>query len=95
MDPIKKNDTGAPVLDVQNRLVRAGFLPEEKVTGTFDDDTVTAIKKLCERLDIEPREVVDDVVWSKLVDESFELGNRNLYLRVPFFHGRDVRTLQE
>ncbi|MFR7746485.1 MAG: peptidoglycan-binding protein [Eggerthellaceae bacterium] len=95
MDPIKKNDTGAPVLDVQNRLVRAGFLPEEKVTGTFDDDTVAAIKKLCERLDIEPREVVDDVVWSKLVDESFELGNRNLYLRVPFFHGRDVRTLQE
>ena len=38
---------------------------------------------------------VDASCWSALVDESYELGDRTLYLRLPNFHGRDVRTLQE
>lgn len=35
MDPIKKNDSGAAVEDVQHRLVKAGYLAEDQVTGTF------------------------------------------------------------
>ena len=50
---------------------------------------------LCRDCGIEPRAEVDNAVWTKLVDASFELGDRNLFLRVPFFHGADVRTLQE
>lgn len=95
MDPIRKNDSGAAVLDVQRRLVTAGFLAKEAVSGTFDAKTVNAVAQLCVACGIDPRQEVDEVVWNKLVDESFELGDRNLYLRVPFFHGRDVRTLQE
>ena len=95
MNPIKKNDAGAAVEDVQRRLVKAGFLAANKVSGTFDDATAAAVASLCRSVDIEVREEVDDSVWTKLVDASFELGDRNLYLRVPFFHGRDVRTLQE
>lgn len=33
MDPIKKNDSGAAVEDVQRRLVKAGYLAEDQVTA--------------------------------------------------------------
>lgn len=95
MNSIKRNDTGAAVEDVQRRLFKAGFLREERITGLFDDDTAKAVADFCRDAGIEAREEVDDVVWPKLVDASFELGDRNLYLRVPFYHGADVRTLQE
>ena len=95
MDPIKKNDTGAAVEDVQRRLVKAGYLAENQVTGTVGAETENAVSALCRDCGIETRTEVDDTVWTKLVDASFELGDRNLFLRVPFFHGADVRTLQE
>lgn len=95
MDPIKKNDTGAAVEDVQRRLAKAGYLAENQVTGTFGAETENAVSALCLDCGIETRTEVDDTVWTKLVDASFELGDRNLFLRVPFFHGADVRTLQE
>lgn len=95
MNPIKMNDTGAAVEDVQRRLVKAGYLEEGQVTGCFDKATANAVASLCRACEIEVREEVDDTVWTKLVDASFELGDRNLFLRVPFFHGADVRTLQE
>lgn len=95
MNPIKKNDTGAAVEDVQRRLVKAGYLEESQVTGSFDKATEDAVAALCRASEIEVRQEVDDTVWTKLVDASFELGDRNLFLRVPFFHGADVRTLQE
>lgn len=95
MDPIKKNDSGAAVEDVQHRLVKAGYLAGDQVTGTFGAETENAVLSLCRDCGIEPRAEVDNAVWTKLVDASFELGDRNLFLRVPFFHGADVRTLQE
>lgn len=95
MDPIKKNDSGAAVEDVQHRLVKAGYLAEDQPTGTFGAETENAVLSLCRDCGIEPRAEVDNAVWTKLVDASFELGDRNLFLRVPFFHGADVRTLQE
>ena len=95
MDPIKKNDSGAAVEDVQHRLVKAGYLAEDQVTDTFGAETENAVLSLCRDCGIEPRAEVDNAVWTKLVDASFELGDRNLFLRVPFFHGADVRTLQE
>ena len=42
MEPIKRNDTGAAVEDVQTRLARIGHLPEDAITGIFDDATAAA-----------------------------------------------------
>lgn len=94
MNTIAKHDTGAAVEDVQRRLIKAGYLSEAQATGVFDDATARAVVSLCRAVGIDVREEVDDVVWTKLVDASFELGDRNLFLRVPFFHGRDVSILQ-
>lgn len=37
---------------------------------------------------------VDVACWSALVDECYQMGDRTLYLRLPNFHGNDVRCLQ-
>jgi hypothetical protein len=41
-----------------------------------------------------PRDDIDRDTWTALVDATFTFGDRLLYLRMPHFHGRDVRTLQ-
>jgi len=38
--------------------------------------------------------VVGQETWSALVDATFMLGDRLLYLRFPYLHGADVETLQ-
>ena len=38
---------------------------------------------------------VDEKTWTALVDASFCLGDRTLYLRMPHFHGHDVQQLQK
>ena len=94
MRTISLSDTGTAVIDIQDRLARLGFYPKNAPFGTFDERTALAVEAFCRDQGIEPTREVTDVVWARLVDASFELGDRNLYLRVPFFHGHDVLTLQ-
>ena len=95
MEPIKRNDTGAAVEDVQQRLHRLGHLTEDQVTGVFDDATVQALAEFCAAAALPVTEEVDDKVWPALVDASYNLGDRTLYLRMPYFHGHDVLELQQ
>ena len=94
MEPIKRNDTGAAVEDVQTRLARIGHLPEDAITGIFDDATVAALAEFLAASALPPSEEVTEKVWAALVDASFTLGDRTLYLRMPHFHGHDVLELQ-
>ena len=95
MDRIKRNDKGPAVEDVQQRLVAADCLEEGAVSGVFDDATVAAVRAFCVKSGLPAAEEVDEKVWSALVDATFSLGDRTLYLRMPYFHGRDVRELQQ
>lgn len=95
MEPIKRNDTGAAVEDVQQRLCRIGHLDEAAVTGTFDEATVRALAAFCLEASLPVSEEVTDKVWAALVDASYNLGDRTLYLRMPYFHGHDVLELQQ
>lgn len=95
MEPIKRNDTGAAVEDVQQRLARIGHLAEGQITGTFDDATVAALAAFCVEAGLPAAVEVTDKVWSALVDASYNLGDRTLYLRMPYFHGHDVYELQQ
>ncbi len=94
MQTIKPQDSGPAVEDVQERLVRAGFLEQEKISGVYDQATEAALVAFCKSVGIDYPNEVDEKVWSSLVDASFHLGDRPLYLRMPYFHGNDVRELQ-
>lgn len=95
METIRKNDKGAAVEDVQQRLSSLGFLREDRITGEFDDDTVAAVQVFCAQYNLGHHDSVTEKVWSALVDASYYLGDRTLYLRMPYFHGNDVLQLQQ
>ena len=94
MDIIEIHEQGAAVEDVQRRLAQLGYLSEDAVDGIYEQRTADAVKAFCRDHQLEADGNVDQKTWSKLVDESYELGDRVLYLRLPFFHGKDVRVLQ-
>lgn len=94
MDTIGFKDTGPAVEDVQRRLSTIGLLPEDAITGTFDQRTVDALQAFVEQMRLPATDTVDSKTWAALVDASFSLGDRTLYLRMPHFHGADVMQLQ-
>lgn len=95
METIKLYDSGAAVEDIQTKLASLNLLTQEQVTGTFDEQTARAVQNFCRQVNLDAVDYVDRNVWAKLVDATFELGDRVLYLRVPFFHGHDVEVLQQ
>ncbi len=95
METIKLNDTGDAVEDVQHRLVITGHLSDDNVTGTYDNATAQAVRKFCADAHIAENDEVTNTVWVALVDASYCLGDRTLYLRIPYFHGHDVFELQQ
>lgn len=95
MQAIKRGDKGAAVEDVQQRLAIVGLLNVKSIDGVFAGNTAAAVRAFCKRSGLPETEVVNDEVWKALVDASFSLGDRTLYLRMPYFHGHDVEELQQ
>jgi len=94
MRTIRKNEQGAAVEDVQQRLAKLGYLSNDQITSTFDDTTAAAVMSFCADFNLPKNNEVTEKVWKALVDASFNLGDRTLYLRMPHFHGNDVLELQ-
>lgn len=94
MDSIKRGDTGAAVEDVQERLALLGLLAPEAVSGVFDEATAKALSAFCRAQDMPPCDEVTSKVWAALVDATYHMGDRTLYLRMPYLHGNDVLELQ-
>ena len=94
MKTIKLHDAGAAVEDIQNRLMLIGHLTPEQVTGVYDELTASSIRDFCRNVGVPETDEVTQKVWAALVDASYCLGDRTLYLRMPYFHGHDVLELQ-
>lgn len=94
MVTVKPGDTGPAVEDVQGKFIALGLLPPEGRTGSFDDATARALRSFCRERGLPEVAAIDDKTWAALLDSSFHLGDRTLYLRMPYFHGNDVRELQ-
>ena len=96
MEPIREGASGVAVEDIQERLGALGYAiaADELSAQRFGSSTAQAVAKF--RLDhgITLGTEVDTATWSALVDEGYEMGDRTLYLRLPNFHGKDVRVLQ-
>lgn len=97
MDNIKFGDSGPGIEDVQSRLALINYLDDSQITGTFDEATLDAVTRFSKDHNCASSKYPGQVtpkVWSTLVDATFYLGDRTLYLRMPYFHGHDVIELQ-
>lgn len=96
MRPIRAGDRGSAVEDIQRRLLLLGYdLGLSGVDGVFANMTRAAVEQFQTDRALDPDGLVGDTTWAALVDATFTLGDRALYLRLPHMHGRDVRALQE
>ncbi len=96
MDPIREGMTGEMVEDVQERLASLGYEIDaaEREGAEFGASTANAVARFRLEHKLSLSAEVDVACWSALVDECYQLGDRTLYLRLPNFHGNDVRCLQ-
>lgn len=96
MEPIREGMSGAAVEDIQDRLTNLGYEidRDEVASSTFGRSTARAVALFRLEQGLDLSQEVDTECWATLVDESYQLGDRTLYLRLPNYHGRDVRDLQ-
>lgn len=95
MRPIREGDRGAAVEDVQKRLISLGVdLGPTGVDGVFLGATCAAVRAFQSDRGLPVDGEVGTHTWAALVDATFALGDRLLYLRYPYLHGADVRMLQ-
>ncbi len=98
MRPLGRGQSGSAVGDVQRRLHDLGFdcpgFAEECARCLFGEATRRLVSDFQEARGLRSSGEVDDVTWRELVEASYKLGDRFLYLRSPYFRGDDVRELQ-
>jgi peptidoglycan hydrolase-like protein with peptidoglycan-binding domain len=96
MEPIVEGMNGAAVEDIQDRLAHLGYdIPdEEHGAHAFGHATAQAVAHFRVDHNLSLGTDMDSQTWAALVDETYEMGDRTLYLRLPNFHGNDVRSLQ-
>ena len=94
METIKIGHSGAAVEDVQQRLALVSCLDPAAVDGVFGPETAQAVRAFCRKRGVPETEEISEKMWAALVDASYSLGDRTLYLRMPYFHGHDVVELQ-
>lgn len=96
MEAITSGMQGPAVEDVQTRLTRLGYVIDagELSAQQFGSSTAQAVQAFRAKMQLDPGNEVDTPCWSALVDASYQMGDRTLYLRLPNFHGADVMELQ-
>lgn len=97
MKLFRTGSAGREVMDIQSRLVAAGFLEEdcrEKRDGAFGPHTDSAVRAFQQQRGLIADGIVGQDTWRSLVEASRALGGRFLYLREPPLRGDDVAELQ-
>lgn len=90
---VRKGDRGPIVKEIQQRLLKLGFnIGPTHADGNFGQKTEEAVKKFQARYGLKVTGVVDRKTYEKLIFETFDLGDRTLYLHYPFFKGKTFST---
>lgn len=93
---IRPGTRSGAVRDVQRRLMALDHpVAASEQDGTYGPSTEAAVRAFQERRGLAVDGLVGDATWRELVEASWRLGDRTLYLRAPALRGDDVRTLQE
>jgi N-acetylmuramoyl-L-alanine amidase len=96
MRVIREGDRGRQVADVQRRLASLGHAPADKeLTGVFGSETKIRVMAFQQERGLSVDGIVGDETWRQLVEASWRLGDRVLYLAAPHLRGDDVRDLQD
>jgi N-acetylmuramoyl-L-alanine amidase len=83
------------VLDLQRRLGAAGYLPAGQAeAGYFCAATEAALRSFQTERGLRVDGVCRDETWAALVEASWVLGERLIYLTSPHLRGDDVAELQ-
>jgi peptidoglycan hydrolase-like protein with peptidoglycan-binding domain len=85
--------TGSAVDELQQCL-RAAGLVESGDSGRFDAETEHAVREFQGKRGLRVDGVCGPETWNDLIESSFQLGDRLLFLSRPFQRGDDVATLQ-
>ncbi len=98
MRAVIPGDRGLAVSDIQKRLRDLGFAPSgfepELREAFYGESTSRAVREFQKARGLRADGSVDETTWQELVEASFDLGDRFLYLRTPPFRGDDVREIQ-
>lgn len=98
MKNIEPGDRGLAVSDIQKRLRELGFVRPgfdlEARQAYYGEQTARVVRDFQEKRGLRADGSVDETTWHELVEASFRLGDRFLYLRIPPFRGDDVRKIQ-
>lgn len=92
--PLRPDSSGEAVADLQRRLLAAGVDVGLDEPSVYGPGTAAAVCAFQERRGITVDGVCGLQTWQELVEASWRLGDRNLYLRRPMQRGDDVEDLQ-
>ncbi|MFA5786037.1 MAG: N-acetylmuramoyl-L-alanine amidase [Actinomycetota bacterium] len=95
MDLIRAGQHGEAVRDVQQRLIALGYpVGTEEREGSFGPQTQAAVRAFQQARRLRVDDLVGPDTWRELVEASYQLGRRLLYLRGEPLRGDDVVALQ-
>ncbi len=93
---VKRGCCGDDVADIQRRLSKLGYdLGLPGPDGIFKNLTEKAVKMFQQDRGLLVDGIVGEDTWHELVEATYCIGDRDLYLREPLFRGDDVRQLQK
>lgn len=96
MELIRSGQRGEQVLGVQTKLVALGYdVPADERAGFFGEGTLDSVRAFQQARGLIVDGIVGPDTWRELVEASWKLGDRVLYLRAPHMRGDDVRDLQD
>lgn len=90
---LKAGSTGPAVADIQRKLQNLNYSIADK-EGDFNIDTEQAVKQFQQDRGLLVDGIVGKETWQDLVEASYVLGRRTIYLKSPCLQGDDVKTVQ-
>jgi N-acetylmuramoyl-L-alanine amidase len=89
---LRLGDRGETVRELQARLTECGC--SVTLDGEFGDETLAGVREFQARRGLRVDGICGSDTWGALIESSWSLGDRLLYIRNPMLRGDDVNELQ-
>ena len=89
---LRVGDQSDAVRDLQERLTHCGCTVT--LDGFFGEETLAAVREFQTRRGLRVDGICGVETWGALIESSYAIGDRLLYMRAPMLRGDDVSELQ-